>query len=246
MEVFFFSQGENPSFSPGIISLELLGGYLHLFYSYGVEIRILVLTFFLLLLPAVAYGQDLTVYVNNKPVDFPDQKPFIDDNNRTLVPVRFVTEALGADVIWDDKTQTVLIKKGDKEISLTINEKKITINGKEKYMDTSPIITDNNRTMVPVRFISESLGELVGWDRKTNSVYIGEGAEKFIGSEVTDKTLGKWKIFYPFLNKRGYYSLDEIAYGNGVFVLIANWSPDLGSNGIKYILHLMECHGILP
>ena len=58
----------------------------------------------------------LRVVVNGDRVNFPDAEPFIDDNGRTQVPVRFVSKTLGAEVGWEGSTKTVTISQGDKEI----------------------------------------------------------------------------------------------------------------------------------
>ena len=168
---------------------------------------------------AFASEADIPVYLNRVKVDFPDQKPYVDENGRTLVPVRFISEALGANVKWDDIKKTVTITKGQNIVILTIDKKIIIVNGKEKAMDTEAIVTDQGRTMVPVRFISEALGQTIGWDQDTCSVYIGEGAE-FFNNSSTD-TLGNWTLYDPLPeyedNETIYRS--GIVYGNGQFIL---------------------------
>lgn len=111
------------------------------------------------------------VKVNGKILDFPDAKPFIDENNRTQVPVRFVSEALGAEVEWDGSTKVVKITKGDETVMIKIGEKAIDINGARKEMDTAAIIK-NGRTFVPLRFVSEAFGATVEWDPDTNMAVI--------------------------------------------------------------------------
>lgn len=64
----------------------------------------------------------ITVNVNGENVKF-DTKPFIDENNRTLIPVRFVTEKLGAQVGWDGDTRTVTVDLDDKKVVLKIDQK---------------------------------------------------------------------------------------------------------------------------
>lgn len=91
--------------------------------------------------------------------------------DRTLVPVRFVAESLGAKVEWEQKTKTATIIQKDKTIKLTIDSAKATINNETKTLDKNSIpklVTFSNkdsRTMVPVRVISEILGYDVGWDQ---------------------------------------------------------------------------------
>ena len=111
------------------------------------------------------------VVVNGDRVNFPDAEPFIDDNGRTQVPVRFVSEALGAKVDWEGKTKTVTISQGDKEIKIVIGKKEYTINGEKNLMDTEALLKED-RTFVPVRFVSEGLGARVDWDSAVRTVYI--------------------------------------------------------------------------
>lgn len=109
------------------------------------------------------------VYVNGKEPAF-DVQPYNKDG-RNLVPVRAIAEALGAKVGWDQETQTVIIEKNGVTIELPLGSNEIRVNGQTKTIDSSAEIT-NNRTMVPVRFISEFLGQQVDWDAATNMVIV--------------------------------------------------------------------------
>lgn len=92
-----------------------------------------------------------------------DAPPFIDkSSNRTLVPVRAISEIYGAEVQWFDKERKVTIKLGSKAINLFIGKKETTINGKTYILDCPPKIV-SGRTFVPIRFISEALGADVKW-----------------------------------------------------------------------------------
>ncbi|QOR36843.1 trypsin-like peptidase domain-containing protein [Clostridium sp. 'deep sea'] len=86
-------------------------------------------------------------------------KPII-SNNRTLVPVRFVSEKLGAYVAWNSSTQTVSMKFNKTQISLRINDMQISVNNTKVTLDVAPIIL-NGRTYVPLRAISEAFGNHV-------------------------------------------------------------------------------------
>ena len=113
---------------------------------------------------------DIGVYIDGVEVDFPDTKPYI-SNSRTLVPVRFVAEQLGASIDWDNDTGTVSINKEEASITLTIGSTEMVRNGVSSTMDVSPVITDS-RTMIPLRFVSEQLGALVEWDIEKNSAIL--------------------------------------------------------------------------
>jgi hypothetical protein len=80
-------------------------------------------------------------------------------NDRTMVPMRVIFEALGADVQWDDKSKTVTAIKDDVIVKTTIGQKKIYINGVAKEMDVAPVIIDG-RTLVPIRGVFEQKSNL--------------------------------------------------------------------------------------
>ena len=91
-----------------------------------------------------------------------DAEPFI-AYDTTYVPVRFVGEALGADVQWDKNTKTAAIKNSEAEIILKENSTVAVVNGESKDMGRYAFIKDG-RLFVPVRFVTETLGAAVNWD----------------------------------------------------------------------------------
>lgn len=91
--------------------------------------------------------------------------------DRTFLPARYVAEALGGEVSWDAAARRVTICHRNGIVSLTIGSNWATKNGAPLYIDAAPFI-ENDRTMVPVRFISEALGALVDWDQATRTVTI--------------------------------------------------------------------------
>jgi len=104
---------------------------------------------------------EIRVFIDGRQVNFPDTKPYI-KNGRTLVPVRFVSQEMGAKVNWNNTKREVLIEKGGKKISLKIGSKEVYVNGTKKVIDV-PAELKNGRTMVPLRFISEAFGANVRW-----------------------------------------------------------------------------------
>jgi hypothetical protein len=123
----------------------------------------------------VSGATGISVTIDGKLVNFPDAKPFIDANGRTLIPVRFVTEDLGATVEWKEKLQEVYITKNNVNISVRINDRDIIVNNQIKMMDTKAIIKDS-RTYVPIRYVAEALGAKVGWNASTKTVIITTGS----------------------------------------------------------------------
>ena len=121
---------------------------------------------------------EITVAVNGELVSFPDQPPVVDTQNcRTLVPVRFPAETLGADVDWHQATQEVTIDQMASEylpeahLVLKLGSPLLMVNGKQERMDTIPIVK-NQRTLVPIRFISEYLGAEVKWWQDSKTVHV--------------------------------------------------------------------------
>ena len=120
---------------------------------------------------AQAAAPEVKVQVDEQLVEFPDQKPYIDAANRTMVPVRAPMEAMGCTVDWNDKTRQAIITKGDKTAVFTIGKNTYTVNGQTKTMDTKAVIV-GNRTAFPIRFAAEAMGAKVGWDANTYTVLI--------------------------------------------------------------------------
>ena len=117
---------------------------------------------------------EISVFVNGEPLES-DVPPII-ENERTLVPMRAIFEALGAEVSWDNDTATVTAKKGGDTLSITIGSNILYKNGAATELDVPAKIVDE-RTLVPVRAISEAYGMAVEWDGETSSVYITRGTK---------------------------------------------------------------------
>ena len=98
-------------------------------------------------------------------------------NSRVLVPIRVVSEGLGAQVSWDNPSQTVTVKKGSVALKMVANKTTYTKNGVNKTMDV-PVKVIKNRTLVPIRVVSEDLGAGVQWDK--GNVYVQSGGELII------------------------------------------------------------------
>ncbi len=112
---------------------------------------------------------DIIVQINGQKFES-DVAPQI-QQNRLLLPMRLIFEALGAQVDWNAAYRTVTAEKGSTTISLAIGSSFAKVNGQVKTLDTPAIIVEN-RTLVPVRFIAESLGSNVQWDGVTRTAFI--------------------------------------------------------------------------
>lgn len=115
-----------------------------------------------------AASQSVEIYINGKRISS-DVPPVITEG-RILVPLRVVSENLGAKVHWDNSSKTVTIK-GSKNIILTVNNRNILVDNNNIVVDV-PASVVQNRTMVPLRFISEVLESKVDWDNTEKRVTI--------------------------------------------------------------------------
>lgn len=99
-----------------------------------------------------------------------DSPPFI-RNNRTLVPIRFVSEAFGCKVQWEASSKKITITRFTDSITLWIGRKEAVVNGMEVALDVAPSL-ENSTTFVPIRFISEAFGAKVEWFADTRHIKI--------------------------------------------------------------------------
>ncbi len=111
-----------------------------------------------------------TDYTLNGETKTMDVAPII-RNSRTMLPVRYVAEALGASIDWDGATSTATLKTADTEIKITVGAATATVNGQSVTLD-SPAFIENSRTYMPVRFVAETLGGTVAWDGATSTATI--------------------------------------------------------------------------
>jgi len=110
-------------------------------------------------------------YVDEK-ITTLDQAPVI-INGRTMVPVRFVSESLGATVDWNQSTKEVTIKLSNNTVVLKIDSTTAIVNGSKVSLDVpATIAKKTGRTLVPLRFVSEAFGAIVTWDETKKSVKI--------------------------------------------------------------------------
>ena len=141
---------------------------------------ILSVTFLLTLPLFVSANQSISVYMNNEKINF-DVDPVL-MNGRTMVPMRAIFEKLGAVVDWDDETNTAFVMKGYINISITIGSSYMVYGNMRKIPLDSPAVLHNNRTLVPLRAVSEAFKCTVLWDGNTNTVNIYD--ESFDGVQV--------------------------------------------------------------
>ncbi len=159
-----------------------------------------------------------------------DVSPYI-QNERTMVPIRFISETLGYNVTWDNDKREVGVKGKDTEIFLKVDSKNALVNGKEVKLD-APASIKKDRTFVPLRFVAENLKAEVKWDKENFKVIINDkkdtasslinltsDEDKYV-SEIKalqsdlNKSIGKLKL--SFFDNASNLSSDELnsAYEN--------------------------------
>ncbi|WP_036729639.1 copper amine oxidase N-terminal domain-containing protein [Peptoniphilus mikwangii] len=113
-----------------------------------------------------------------------DVMPYI-KNSRTLVPLRFISEALNYKVDWNAEKREVTVSNNMTTIVLTIDKTEVLVNGTAKENDVAPEIT-KDRTFVPIRFIAENLGVTVDWD-KDNYIVKLSSTDKYKNLSADEK-----------------------------------------------------------
>ena len=125
------------------------------------------------------------IKVNNQPLKGEAQPQIV--NGRTLVPVRTIFEALGANVDWDSDTKTIKAKKDNISVVMVISQDYITVNGETVDMDASAMIM-GGRTYAPARYVAETFGYNVEWDSKSKTVLINKTINQVNTEKSTETT----------------------------------------------------------
>ena len=191
-------------------------------------------------------ANDLTIRVNGRVVTFPDAQPYVNSDSRTMIPVRFVAEALGADVFWDGKLQCAVAEKNGIRVEIPIGSRDLRVikNGKTEIvkMDTAAALKEN-RTFVPIRFVAEALGAYVDYSGYYGKVGIYNDvltADEIAMLRAFDYTQPEYAISYAEAKER--FDADDLVfcYGTGreSFVEYANAREHLygiGRRGKYYL-----------
>ena len=134
---------------------------------------------FMLVIPLAAFALDIqetvNITINGELVEIPEEYGavmIVDD--RTLVPIRFVTQYLNFSVAWDNHRQAVIITStadNRHNFALFIGEDFILdVNNVSRIQMGTPAIIHNDRTYIPIRFLAEAIGYTVTWNEDTRTV----------------------------------------------------------------------------
>ena len=132
----------------------------------------------------VAYGEEsnISLQINGSEISAEVPPTIID--GRTMVPVRAIFEAVGANIDFDAETKTITARKGYTTVNMTVGANAVTVNNKEVQLD-APAVIVNGRTLAPARFVAETFGYTVQWDAENKIVKIN-GKES--STETTTET----------------------------------------------------------
>jgi len=117
---------------------------------------------------------DTVITLDGRPLSFDVPPRF--ENGTALVPVRAIFEALGASVSWDEAAQKVTAVKGNTEVILTVGQNTAYRNGASINLGTPAQVVDD-RTLVPLRFVSEAFGSEVSWNPELQEIAIKSSSQ---------------------------------------------------------------------
>ena len=150
------------------LELGVSDGTMQLYLPYGTQLE---------QLPAIVNQERILAYPIDKvgiycneaflAFDVAPQK----ENDRVLVPLRTIFEALGAEVSWNDERQQVTARRGEITVELTIGEEKMLKNDEVIQLDV-PVKLVKDRTLIPIRAVAEAFGAKVEWNEGTQTVII--------------------------------------------------------------------------
>ncbi|ANF95722.1 copper amine oxidase N-terminal domain-containing protein [Paenibacillus bovis] len=147
---------------------------------------------------AATSSKQVEVLLNARKMAFPDAKPFQDENSAVMVPIRFVSEKLGAKVGYErvDGKQNITLKTDKHSVTMTVGSSTAVIDDQSKTYD-SKIIVKQQRTYVPLRLVSEGLGQEVSWDQISKWVWIGSKKPPTVEELGLPKTsIDPYKTFF--------------------------------------------------
>jgi hypothetical protein len=167
----------------------------------------------LVLAGGMAGAQGIKVLVDGDVVAFSGIGPQM-RNGRVLVPVRGVFEHMGAKVGWHPQSRMVTAISSDAKVTLYINSRTAYVNGKEQTLDV-PAQLIMGRTVVPLRFLSESLGATVDWDGEQRAVLIDTAASNTVRTNERMTVSGGGRFFTVPEGTVLPVRLDQVISSNG-------------------------------
>lgn len=176
--------------------------------------------------PAFAAEQQVYIIVNGESVAFTQESgfPYVDENARTMVPLRITMEAAGCAVGYDSTNQVAIVISDHDRVEIPIGTDYIYNNNEMLQNDTFAVV-NQGRTYLPIRIVLESMGYTVAWDKQTKTV----NAYSFsIGNEfVPYSTSSPATLVEKLLN-------GEVVYSNGQYYATPDYVKRLTNTVVHY------------
>lgn len=189
---------------------------------------------------AASTPKQVEVLLNTVKMKFPDAKPFQDGQGSVMVPIRFVSEALGAKVTYskEGKVSKVGVKSKDHTVDMTIGQTSALVDGQKKDYGTQ-IILKQNRTFVPLRLVSEGLGQPVEWDKIGRWVWIGN--KNFRSTDDKEFKLTMLSNFKSYSKSKEYFKNMKGDTYPGVKIIKESDLPiQLGKSQVIYSIDMIK------
>ncbi|MCK6077079.1 copper amine oxidase N-terminal domain-containing protein [Paenibacillus silvae] len=192
---------------------------------------------------AAGSPKQVEVLLNTIKMKFPDAKPFQDAQGSVMVPIRFVSEALGAKVTYskEGKVSKVGVYSKDHKVDMTIGQTSALVDGQKKDYGTQ-IMLKQNRTFVPLRLVSEGLGEKVEWDKIGRWVWIGN--KNFRSTDDKEFKLTKLSDFKAYTESERQFLITKGTKVTTIKLIKQSDLPlQLGDGQVIYSLEVTKSKG---
>lgn len=172
--------------------------------------------------PTAEAAEGVRLFINSREISA-DPAPMIRDS-RTMVPLRLISENLGAEVEWSETDRSVKVSKDGSTALLWIDNKLFCSSDKESVFgisDTAPLIY-NDRTFVPLRLVANILGIYVDWEAETRTVFVD-----------SERSAGFLEIYQTTINN---IKENQIISGTTLLSAYSKEATELGANEIRFYL----------
>ena len=244
-----------------VITAEIINLNIHLYDKGAILMKkilaLLSIVSVIALQSAACAAEDTVIKVNGTTLE--SEQPAVIYNDRTLIPMRDIFEAIGASVGWNENSGKAVAVKGSDIVEIPINENVIYKNGTPVEIDVPAMIV-NDRTMIPVRAVSEALGCDVDWkdgivsinaDTSHNPVLVDFAENQFENTDVQIRIdnggISDDVSFHTAKNKLLSYAFIDVDY-DGEEELIISSIPDVKSPNLEWwgadpkCLSIWECN----
>ena len=160
---------------------------------------------------------------------YTEQKPIM-ENDRVLVPLRTIFDGLGAEVIWDEETNTATATRFGRKVQVTPDSDKAIVSGYEKELDVPAKLIDG-RIFVPLRFVSEAFLAKVNWNNESKTVIISDKFKEPLEGYKAVIDI-KWDAGISMEGVDGFNTIDGDTS--------TSWGTSSSETGVKWISYEFE------